>query len=95
MRAQVRLPSDPREHLEHDGPQRPARNAAGCGLGGRGAPGYRLTLEVTDGALVRDGRISAGADGRIRLRVTALSGETPLTPLSDTALVNGKEIPAR
>jgi hypothetical protein len=56
-----------------------------------GAPGYRLTLEVTDGALVRDGRISAGADGRIRLRVTALSGEVPLTPLSDTALVNGKE----
>ena len=56
-----------------------------------GAPGYRLTLEVTDGALMRDGRISAGADGRIRLRVTALSGEVPLTPLSDTALVNGKE----
>jgi hypothetical protein len=56
-----------------------------------GAPGYRLTLEVTDGALVRDGRISAGADGRIRLRVTALSGEIPLAPLSGTALVNGKE----
>jgi hypothetical protein len=56
-----------------------------------GAPGYRLTLEVTDGALARDGRISAGADGRIRLRVTAASGEVPLTPLSDTALVNGKE----
>jgi hypothetical protein len=56
-----------------------------------GAPGYRLTVEVTDGALVRDGRISAGADGRIRLRVTALSGEVPLTPLSGKALVNGKE----
>ena len=56
-----------------------------------GAPGYRLTLEVADGTLMHDGRISAGADGRIRLRVTALSGEVPLTPLSDTALVNGKE----
>ena len=56
-----------------------------------GAPGYRLTLEITDGALVRDGRISAGADGRIRLRVTALSGEVPLTPLSDSEIFNGKE----
>jgi hypothetical protein len=56
-----------------------------------GAPGYRLTLEVIDGVLVRDGRISAGTDGRIRLRVTALSGEVPLTALSGTALVNGKE----
>ena len=56
-----------------------------------GAPGYRLTLEVTDGALAQDGRISAGADGRIGLRITALSGEVPLTPLSDTEIFNGKE----
>jgi hypothetical protein len=56
-----------------------------------GAAGYRLTLKVTDGSLLRDARICAGADGRIRLRVTALSGEPPLTPLSGTALLNGRQ----
>jgi glycogen debranching enzyme len=52
-----------------------------------GAPGYRLTLEVTHGGL-RGGRIIAGSDGRIGLRITALSGETPLTPLSGNELLN-------
>jgi len=56
-----------------------------------GAPGYRLTLEILDGILRPEGQISAGADGRIKLRVTALSGERPLTPLAGTALLNGKE----
>jgi hypothetical protein len=54
-----------------------------------GAAGYRLRLEVIDGSLLQDGQISAGADGRIKLRVTALSGEVPLTPLSE--LLNGRE----
>jgi hypothetical protein len=58
-----------------------------------GAAGYRLTLEVVDGMLLPDGEISAGIDGRIKLRVTALSGEIPLTPLSGTALFNGRENP--
>ena len=56
-----------------------------------GAPGYRLALEVIAGKLLSNGAISAGADGRIKLRVTALSGEVPLTPLSGAALLNGKE----
>jgi hypothetical protein len=57
-----------------------------------GAAGYRLVVEVIDGRLLADGRISAaGIDGRIKLRVTALSGEVPLTPLSGAALLNGKE----
>jgi len=56
-----------------------------------GAPGYRLALEVIAGKLLPNGAISAGADGRIKLRVTALSGEVPLTPLSGAALLNGKE----
>jgi glycogen debranching enzyme len=56
-----------------------------------GAPGYRLTLEIIDGALGPEGQISAGADGRIKLRITALSGEYPLTQLSGTALLNGNE----
>jgi hypothetical protein len=56
-----------------------------------GAPGYRLSLEIVDGTTRPDGQISAGADGRIKLRVTALSGESPLTPLSGTALLNDNE----
>ena len=56
-----------------------------------GAAGYRLALEVIDGMLLNDGRMTAGADGRVKLRVTALSGEIPLTPLSGPALLNGKE----
>jgi len=56
-----------------------------------GAAGYRLTLEVIDGTSLGDGRISAGPDGRIKLHIVALSGEVPLTPLSGSALLNGKE----
>ena len=56
-----------------------------------GAAGYCLTLEVIDGKLLPDGQISAGVDGRIKLRVTAMSGEEPLTPLSGVALLNGRE----
>jgi hypothetical protein len=56
------------------------------------APGYRLTLEILDGTLGPANQISSSAGGRIRLRVTALSGERPLTPLAGTALLNGKEV---
>lgn len=56
-----------------------------------GAPGYCLTLAVVGGALQGGGVISAGADGRIRARITALSGESPLTPLSGAELLNGRE----
>jgi hypothetical protein len=52
-----------------------------------GAAGYRLSLEVTHGEL-RDGRILAGPDGRIGLRITGLTGEAPLTPLSGGELLN-------
>ncbi len=60
-----------------------------------GAPGYHLGLQVTDGT-VSSRTITAGADGRIRLRATALSGETPLTPLSGAELLNGtqRDIPS-
>jgi len=51
-----------------------------------GAAGYRLTLEVIDGEM-RNGRISAGQDGRIGLRITAASGETPLTPIYGRGLL--------
>ena len=57
-----------------------------------GAAGYRLTLEVTDGALQND-HIKAGQDGRIGLKITALSGETPLTPLPARELLNAHARP--
>ena len=52
-----------------------------------GAAGYRLTVEVTDGSLGADGKIIAGKDGRIGLTFSAFSGETPLSPLSGSALL--------
>ena len=51
-----------------------------------GAVSYRLTLEVLDGR-VSGKRILAGADGRIELRLTGLTGETPLEPLAGRALL--------
>jgi hypothetical protein len=62
-----------------------------------GAAGYRLVLEVTHGQL-RDGSIQAGSDGKIGLRITGLTGETPLTPLSGQDLLNdsaGADVAAR
>jgi hypothetical protein len=56
-----------------------------------GAPGYRLSLQVLDGKLASPGTIAAGADGRIRLRAQALTGDAALTPLSGSALLNGTE----
>jgi hypothetical protein len=56
-----------------------------------GAPGYRLTVEIIDGSWTARNQISAGPDGRIRLRIAALSGDRPLTPLSGGALFNGAE----
>jgi hypothetical protein len=52
-----------------------------------GAAGYRLALEVVHGEL-HDTRIGAGPDGQIGLRITALSGETPLMPLPAGELLN-------
>ena len=57
-----------------------------------GAPGYRLALEVINGTVSADGRISAGASGQIKLRVTALSGEQPLTPLAQATLLRSRQI---
>ncbi|TLY86699.1 MAG: hypothetical protein E6K35_07875 [Gammaproteobacteria bacterium] len=51
------------------------------------APGYRLVLEVTQGQL-SDGHIRAGPDGKIGLRITGLTGETPLTALFGRQLLN-------
>ena len=52
-----------------------------------GAAGYLLNVEIVDGVL-QESRIRAGADGRIALRITAASGETPLTPLAGSQLLD-------
>jgi hypothetical protein len=57
-----------------------------------GAAGYRLELEVTHGQL-RDGHIRAGDDGVIGLRITGLTGEPPLTPLSGPELLSAAAAP--
>ena len=54
-----------------------------------GAPGYRLALEVTHGQLV-SGHVRAAADGRIGLRVTGLTGDTPLVPLPEAQLLSAR-----
>ncbi len=54
-----------------------------------GAGGYRLSIEVTRGALRAD-QFSADDEGVIGLKITAQSGESPLTPLSGNALLNAR-----
>ncbi|HEX9706924.1 MAG TPA: hypothetical protein VGA24_04710 [Steroidobacteraceae bacterium] len=56
-----------------------------------GASGYYLSVEALEGAVTsgmsESTVLSPGADGRMRLRVTALTGDTPLTPLEGEELV--------
>jgi hypothetical protein len=54
-----------------------------------GAPGYRLTLTVEHGTL-RGNRIEAAADGTIVFAISALSGETPLTPFASGRLLTAQ-----
>ncbi|MFC9995918.1 hypothetical protein [Nocardia sp. NPDC127526] len=56
-----------------------------------GGPGYQLSLEVVHGTATSGEVITAGADGRIGLRVTAMTGDTPLAPLAGNELLNGSE----
>jgi hypothetical protein len=80
----------------------PAELTAGASVQGRtlvwsrdrldGAAGYRLTIEVTSGD-VQDGHIRAGADGTIGMRITGLTGETPLTPLFGNDLLTAAAAP--
>ena len=57
-----------------------------------GAAGYRLSVEVTHGALKGD-IITADRDGRLELTLIALSGEVPLTPLSQDELLDARARP--
>ncbi len=56
-----------------------------------GAAGYALSVEVVDGDITGEGkalRFVANAGKPLRLRVRALSGDTPLTPLMAARLFN-------
>lgn len=57
-----------------------------------GAPGYALVLRVLDGR-VEDGKIIAGPGGRIRMEITALTGDQPLTPLPISEVLNARAAP--
>ncbi len=56
-----------------------------------GGPGYRLSVEVLEGSLGADApgaiHLSPGPAGKLRLRLTALTGDSPLTPLPADELV--------
>jgi len=54
-----------------------------------GAPGYSLEIQVLSGR-IDNGAIVAGADGRIKLRIVAATGDTPLHGLSKAELLNDK-----
>src|SRR5882672_2523263 len=54
-----------------------------------GAAGYRLGIEITQGTL-RAKHVAAASNGRIVLKISAASGEAPLTPLSDAELFDDR-----
>ena len=56
-----------------------------------GAPGYRMSLRVVHGTL--KGKEIEALDGQITLEVTALTGETPLAPVSGDALLDANANP--
>ncbi len=57
-----------------------------------GAAGYRLTIEARAGARVTTERFVASGK-RLRLRIRALTGETPLTPLTSLTTPRAGEDP--
>jgi hypothetical protein len=57
-----------------------------------GAAGYRLSVQVMQGEL-RAGHLTPGSSGIIGLKITAVSGEVPMTPLSGADLLNASARP--
>ena len=53
-----------------------------------GAPGYRLELQVLEGRIENGAILASG--GRIRLAITAASGDRPLTGLTQGELLNSR-----
>ncbi len=54
-----------------------------------GAAGYWLSVSAVGDTVMTDRRVSAGPSGRIRLTIKAATGEVPLTPLAEDALLTG------
>lgn len=52
-----------------------------------GAPGYHLSVEGLEGTKVSTTTITDGTNGQLRLKIRALTGETPLTPIDGTSLI--------
>lgn len=52
-----------------------------------GAPGYHLSIEGLDGTQVSTNAITGGTNGQLHLKIKALTGETPLTPIDGTSLL--------
>ena len=55
-----------------------------------GAAGYQLTIEALGNAKVSANTITSGSGAPLRLRLTALTGEQPLTPLADSSLLRAR-----
>ena len=62
-----------------------------------GAPGYSLSIEVARGAIAggeaRPIELTPDAEGELHLRVTALTGDAPLRPFEEDALVTSAAAP--
>ncbi|MGH8174928.1 MAG: hypothetical protein ACREV5_01540 [Steroidobacter sp.] len=60
-----------------------------------GAPGYYLSIEVLGGTVgrARPIELSPDANGELRLRVTALTGDAPLTPLDEKDVLTDAAAP--
>ena len=62
-----------------------------------GAAGYYLSIEVLEGTMAGGGsnpvELLPTDDGRLRLAVTALSGDTPLSPLGEDSLLTDAALP--
>ncbi len=52
-----------------------------------GAPGYHLSIETLDDTKLSADTIARGADKPLRLKIRALTGEIPLTPLDAESLL--------
>lgn len=55
-----------------------------------GAAGYKLSIEVLNGEVGEEKRLQAENSGALRLRVTAVTGEAPLTPIPASELLNDR-----
>lgn len=62
-----------------------------------GAPGYYLSIELLSGTIAGGGgqpiELLPDGDDRLRMRVTAMTGDEPLAPIAESELLNGSAKP--